>query len=257
MKKELLLDFPISIGKYQEFLTETIRLVQQKKSTAICVANVHMYIEAHKSEKFLGVINNAEVITPDGQPLTWALRFLYGIKQERVAGMDLLPDLLKQIEAEKISAYFYGGTKEILDRTKEYLNEKFPQLNIAGLYSPPFLTYDQISAENTNQEIIEKINSSVPSIVFVSLGCPKQEKWMSEMKGKINTVMIGIGGALPVMIGMKKRAPKWMQASGLEWLYRMMQEPNRLFLRYLTTNFTFIWIILKNKFLLLGKSSEA
>jgi len=244
MKKELLLNFPLTTGKYASFVDKIIQLANNKTSSVICVANVHMYTEAYKSEEFLQIINNAEIVTPDGKPLTWALKVLYGVRQERVAGMDLLPDLLKLMPSNNIAAYFYGGSEAMLEKTKDYLKKFYPDLAIAGLYSPPFVSYNEIN-NSTEEKIINTINGSLPSIVFVVLGCPKQEKWMAAMRGKINAVMIGIGGALPVMIGERKRAPRWMQNNGLEWLFRLMQEPGRLFKRYLMTNKLFIWIVLK------------
>jgi N-acetylglucosaminyldiphosphoundecaprenol N-acetyl-beta-D-mannosaminyltransferase len=203
-----------------------------------------MFIEARRDHDFLELIKNSEIVTPDGKPLTWALRSLYGIKQDRVAGMDLLPDLLEIMSEQCISAYFYGGQPEVLDQTKVHLKSSYPELKIAGFYSPPFRPLT-LAEEN---KVIEEINKTLPSIVFVILGCPKQEKWMASMKGKINTVMIGIGGALPVMLGIKKRAPRWMQNAGLEWLFRLSQEPVRLFKRYWQTNNLFVWIFLKEFF---------
>lgn len=244
MKKELLLNFPLTTGKYASFVDRIIQLASDKTSSVICVANVHMYSEAYKNEDFLKIVNGAEIVTPDGKPLTWALKVLYGIRQERVAGMDLLPDLLKLMPSNNISAYFYGGSEAMLEKTRDHLNKFYPDLAIAGFYSPPFVPSSDIHF-NTEEKIIDAINGSLPSIVFVVLGCPKQEKWMAAMRGKINAVMIGIGGALPVMIGERKRAPKWMQNYGLEWLFRLIQEPGRLFKRYMTTNRLFIWIVLK------------
>lgn len=238
------MNFPLNLGNYSSFINAIVSLACQKQSSIVCVANVHMFIEARRDHDFLELIKNAEIVTPDGKPLTWALKSLYGIKQDRVAGMDLLPDLLRIMSEQHVSAYFYGGEPETLDKANIYLKNTYPDLNVAGFYSPPFrpLTH---SEEN---KIIEEINKSLPCVVFVILGCPKQEKWMASMKGKINTVMIGIGGALPVMLGIQKRAPRWMQNSGLEWLFRLSQEPLRLFKRYWQTNNLFLWIFLREFF---------
>jgi N-acetylglucosaminyldiphosphoundecaprenol N-acetyl-beta-D-mannosaminyltransferase len=158
--------------------------------------------------------------------------------------MDLLPELLNRMSACGVYAYFYGGTEIMMKTTQNYLANTYPNLKIAGFHSPPFGEQNGI----LDEEVIKCINSSHPLITFVVLGCPKQEKWMDSMKGKINTVMIGIGGALPVMIGMQKRAPKWMQQYGLEWLFRLSQEPRRLFKRYLYTNSLFSWIFIREFF---------
>ncbi|HSQ44044.1 MAG TPA: WecB/TagA/CpsF family glycosyltransferase [Ginsengibacter sp.] len=240
MTRKFLINFPLSTGSYCLFTEYIIKLASERKSAFVCVANVHMFIEAYKDPKFLQIINQADLVTPDGIPLIWGLRILNSVKQSRVAGMDLLPDLLSRMEAQKIAAYFYGSTEIILNSTKTYLKNKFPNLILAGFHSPPF---GEIATDD--RKIIADINSSTPSIVFVILGCPKQEKWMASMKDKIQTLMIGIGGALPVMLGIQKRAPRWMQKAGLEWLFRLSQEPKRLFRRYITTNTLFLWIILR------------
>ncbi len=244
MQKTKLLHFNISTGSYSEFVAHAINLAEQKISSYICVANVHMFIEAYTDRKFLQIVNNADVITPDGKPLCWALKVIKGIVQPRVCGMDFLPSLLEQAQEKSLSVFFYGGTDAMLEKTNVSLKQKYPHLSLAGFYSPPFRQLT--SAEE--DEICNKINASNPNLVFVVLGCPKQEKWMASMKGKINAVMIGIGGALPVFVGMQKRAPKWMQDYGLEWLFRLIQEPNRLWKRYLVTNSLFIYLIIKAKF---------
>jgi N-acetylglucosaminyldiphosphoundecaprenol N-acetyl-beta-D-mannosaminyltransferase len=145
-----------------------------------------------------------------------------------------------------ISVAFYGGTQTMLDKTKDHITRNYPGLHIAAMYSPPFrpLTTDE---EDT---VIEIFHDSGAALIFVVLGCPKQEKWMASMKDKIAAVMVGIGGALPVFVGIQKRAPRWMQNSGLEWFYRLMQEPGRLFKRYATTNSLFICLVLKSKYLI-------
>ena len=241
MDRQLVINFPINIGKYSVFVDEILELGKIRESSMICVANVHMFIEAYRDKRFLDVVKSAKLITPDGRPLIWAMRLLYGITQERVAGMDLLPDLLKKMESENIPVFFYGSTQSILNNTQSYLANKYPKLQIAGFHSPPFGSHDDIEEEG----IVKKINDLKPSVVFVVLGCPKQEKWMAMMQNKINSVMIGIGGALPVMLGIQKRAPVWMQKRGLEWLFRLSQEPRRLFQRYFSTNSFFLWILFK------------
>lgn len=244
MKKKRLISIDVSMGSYPEFVSTLLANASlPNKSSYVCVANVHMLVEAHKSSSFAGVVNNASIVTPDGKPLTWAFRLLYGIKQDRVAGMDILPDMLSGAVAQQLPVYFYGGTDEMLALTNQYLVKNYPALKVAGMYSPPFRP---LSADE-KATIITNINQSGAAIVFVVLGCPKQELWMASMNEKINSLMIGIGGALPVLIGMQSRAPKWMQKAGLEWLYRLCQEPRRLFKRYVTTNSIFIYLLFKEK----------
>jgi N-acetylglucosaminyldiphosphoundecaprenol N-acetyl-beta-D-mannosaminyltransferase len=244
VKNKQLLSIKINLDSYDSFVDDLIERALSDRSSYACVANVHMLIEAHKMASFASVVNNADMVTPDGIPLTWALRFLYGIRQSRVAGMDLLPDLLRAAEKHRISVAFYGGTEEMLAKTRAFLGQSYPEIQIAKMYSPPFR---QLSAEE-EQTVVDIFNESKARLIFVVLGCPKQERWMASMQNRINATMIGIGGALPVLLGMQKRAPIWMQDSGLEWLFRLKQEPARLFRRYATTNALFIYLVLKEKF---------
>ena len=241
MKKVISLH--ISTGTYQSFVHQIIELAISKVSSYVCVANVHMCIEAFKAKTFAKAVNDANLVTPDGMPLAKAIQLLYGVKQDRVAGMDLLPDLLAESVNKKLGVFFYGGTTPMLDQTKLFVNANYPLLSNQHYYSPPFRPLTVVE-EN---EVVHKINSSDAHLVFVALGCPKQEKWMAAMKGRINACMIGIGGALPVMIGMQKRAPQWMQNMSLEWLFRLAQEPKRLFKRYLITNTLFILLFTKQR----------
>lgn len=244
MNQKTLAEFPISVGNYYNFIDHIISLASNRSSTYICIANVHMFIEAYKDEEFNKIIKRANVVTPDGVPLTWGLSLIYGIKQVRVAGMDLLPDLMERMIKNSLSVFFYGGTPGLLKRTQGFLKKSFPLLRQAGYYSPPF----RALTTKEDEEIIRRINASKANIVFVILGCPKQEKWMASMKGKINACMIGIGGALPVLVGMQKRAPAWMQEVGMEWLYRLYLEPARLYKRYAVTNTLFFYVFMKEYF---------
>ena len=241
MKKKLLSLF-VTTGSYQQFVDRIYKLAARKKSSYVCVANVHMLIEAHKDAAFAKAVNNADIVTPDGMPLAKSFKLLYGIKQPRVAGMDLLPDLLTGAVENKLPVYFYGSTDNVLLKTIEFTKNNYPELNVAGIYSPPF----RALTTGEEEEIVQKINNTGAKIVFVALGCPKQENWMASMKGRINACMIGIGGALPVVVGMQKRAPMWMQKLCLEWLFRLMQEPQRLFKRYAVTNMSFLYLLLKS-----------
>lgn len=240
MEKKKLLSLYISTGSYKQFV-KTIAEKAMCETGYACVANVHMLIEAHKRSSFAEIVNNAAIVTPDGKPLTWMLRSIYGLRQQRVAGMDLLPDLLAEAEASSLPVFFYGGSEATLKKAESYVSQEFPSLNIAGMYSPPFRP---LSFKEENL-VADKINNSGARLVFVVLGCPKQEQWMASMTSRVNAFMVGIGGALPVLIGMQKRAPRWMQSSGMEWLYRLLQEPQRLFKRYAITNSLFLFLFFK------------
>jgi len=240
MQKFKIINSFISIGEYNEFISSILQLSNKKKSSYICVSNVHMTIEVYKDEKFEKIVNHSNITTPDGMPLAKAIKLLYSVNQERVAGMDLMPDLMKKSEEVGKSIFLYGSTDEVLNIIKRKAQKEFPALKLET-YSPPFRELNDIE----KNEIIHKINDFNPDFVFVALGCPKQEKWMAEHKGKINSCMIGLGGALEVYAGVKNRSPKWMQNNSLEWLYRLIQDPKRLWKRYLYTNSLFIILLLK------------
>jgi N-acetylglucosaminyldiphosphoundecaprenol N-acetyl-beta-D-mannosaminyltransferase len=236
--QKALISIKINTGTYKTFVNEVVEM-SAKQSSYTCVANVHMLVKAYSNASFASIINNADMITPDGMPLTWGLKLLHGVRQDRVAGMDLMPDILNEAEKKSIPVYFYGGTEAMLNRIKENLPMRYPSLKIAGMFSPPFRELSSAEVELT----AKFINNSGAKIVFVILGCPKQELWMGMMKDKIEATMIGVGGALPVLLGIQKRAPLWMQRNGLEWLFRLHQEPGRLFKRYAVTNSVFIYLL--------------
>lgn len=239
MKTNRVVSIDLSIGSYQQFIDNIISFAEKRQSAYVCVANVHMCIEAWRSPEFAGLVNHADIVTPDGMPLVKSLKLLYGIYQQRVAGMDLMPDLIAEAEKHNLSIFFYGSTHEVLGNIAERLRRDQPRLKIAGFFSPPF----RALTEEEEKETIEMINTSGAHMVMVALGCPKQETWMACHKGKINAVMLGVGGAFPVYAGTQSRAPLWMQKASLEWLYRLGQEPRRLFRRYFVTNTLFVLLL--------------
>ena len=233
----------ISLNVHHISFSESLELlmvwVLGKRPSYVCFANVHMIIEAYKDRSFLEKVNNADLVLADGKPVAMACRALHHKKQDRISGMDFTPRVLEKANENKLSVFIYGSTAEVHDAIKEKINLKYPGIVLGGFISPPFkqLTDDEIKND------IEMINRSGPHIVLVALGCPKQEKWMAENSNKINAVLLGIGGALPVIAGMQKRAPKWMQNLALEWLYRLIQQPGRLFKRYVYTNSYFLFLL--------------
>ncbi len=240
MVKENIFTFPVSTGTYQQFIDEIFNLSEHQFSSYVCFANVHMVIEAYNNPGFNTVVRGADIVTPDGKPVALFLR-LKKIKQVRVAGLDVFPDLLREAEHRGKSVYFYGTTDEILDKIEEKARFEYPGLNIAGLYSPPFRKL------STEEEIgiVNQINAAKPDLVLVALGCPKQEQWMADHKSKIKGCMLGLGHAFKVYAGVSKRCPKWMQRLSLEWAYRLYQEPGRLWKRYFYTNSLFVLLTLK------------
>lgn len=207
----------------------------------ICFANVHMLVEAQKDEVFRAQVNKASLVLPDGKPIVQAIRGLYSIKLERKAGMDYLPFLLREVEEKKARIFLYGSSTEIQNAMIKRIQIEYPDVQMVGNISPPFVK----SSPSEIEEHISQIKSSGANFVLVSLGCPKQEKWMADNSDKIPAVLLGLGGAFGVFAGVRRRAPLWMQKSSLEWLYRLIQEPRRMFARYLYTNTLFLFLLAK------------
>ncbi|MBL6448100.1 WecB/TagA/CpsF family glycosyltransferase [Fulvivirga sp. 29W222] len=241
-RKEKILSSHISVATPQNFVREIIRLTETGNSSYVCFANVHMLMEAYKNTEFNTIVNNADLVAADGRPLSIFLRVFKGIRQERICGMDILPTLLCEAERQGKSVFFYGSTLEVLNSMKERALLEFPRLRIVGYYSPPFRPLKP----KEKQEITRWINSLNPDLLFVSLGCPKQEKWMAEFQGKINSCMLGLGQAFSVYAGKEKRLPYWMRNLSLEWAYRLYLEPRRLWKRYLYSNTYFLLLVLKH-----------
>lgn len=242
MEKTRIITSLITTGSYDDMVNGIFSLAQDQPSSYVCCANVHMVVEAYKDRSFNEILNNADMATPDGAPLTKSMQLLYGIKQERVAGMDLLPSLLREAEKRNQSVYFFGDTMEVLSALRDKIALDFPRLRVAGIYSPPFKQLTRTE----EQDIVSMINAMSPDLLFVALGCPKQEKWMAAHKGKVNACMLGVGNAFRTYIGVLDRAPGWMQKLSLEWLYRLIQEPQRLWKRYLVTNSLFLFLLGKS-----------
>jgi N-acetylglucosaminyldiphosphoundecaprenol N-acetyl-beta-D-mannosaminyltransferase len=216
----------------------------QHQHAFVCFANVHMVIEAHNDAAFQQLLNEATLVLPDGKPVAMACRWLHKRKQERISGMDFMPALLQKAHELKARIFLYGSTEDVLKKIEERIRADFPQAVFAGAISPPFrtLTDEEIKAH------ISQINGSDAHFVLVALGCPKQEKWMAKNYSGINAVLLGLGGAFPVTAGVQKRAPVWMQKMALEWLFRLIQEPRRMFKRYFYTNLYFIGLLVKELF---------
>ncbi len=232
---------PVSILTFDDQINLIVNWARQCQSKMICVANVHMLIEAWRNSLFADVLRYADLVTPDGMPLVWMLKLLGAKQSQRVAGMDIFQSVCKQAAADQISIFLLGSSPEVLDKISQRLNMEFPMIKIAGTKSPQFRPL----GSTADMELVQTINASGARILFVALGCPKQELWMAQHRDKIQSVMIGVGGVFPVYAGVLKETPKFMQKSGLEWLFRLFQEPQRLWKRYATTIPIFIWLMLK------------
>jgi len=209
----------------------------------VCVANVHMLVEARRRPEFREILEAADLVTPDGMPLVWLMRRGGNPAQERVAGMDLLPAICDRAAVEGAPVFFLGATQEVLDRMRQRLQREVPQLKIVGMLAPPFRPLSSVE----NRALVDAINRSGAGILLVALGCPKQEEWMYRNRDQIQPVMVGLGAAFGVYAGLQRRAPGAMQRSGLEWLFRLSQEPGRLWKRYLVTNLRFLAYVLRGR----------
>lgn len=228
----------LSTGSFAEHILRFAAFGAAHRSSYVCCVNSHMCVEAHRDPAFGAVVNGADFATADGMPILNRLRRKHRIAQERVAGNDIMPALMAEAERQGLGVFFYGGKKEVLETIMARAARELPRLRVSGAESPPFR--DLTPAEM--DEAAERINASGAHIVLVSLGCPKQEKWMAALKGKVHAIMLGMGGAFLLYAGVDSRAPKWMRDLSLEWLYRLCLEPRRLWKRYLVTNTLFVWL---------------
>ena len=206
------------------------------ESRYVCVANVHVLMEAHDSTDFQKVLDNADLTVPDGMPLVWMLRLKGYSSQPRVYGPTLMLHVLAAAAQEKLPVGFYGGHPEVLNTLIDRMKALYDGLNVVFSYSPPFR---ELSPEE-DEAFVEKINQSGAKILFVGLGCPKQEIWMANHRGQVQAVMMGVGAAFDFHAGVKPQAPVWMQRLGLEWMFRLFTEPRRLWKRYLYHNPRFV-----------------
>lgn len=203
----------------------------------IAVANVHTTVTAYEDPEYMEIQNNAAMAIPDGGPLSSVGRRRGHELMERTTGPDLMKEIFGLSAERGYRHYFYGSTEETLCLLKEKLTEKYPGIQIVGMYSPPFRPL----TESEDEDISAMINVAAPDFLWVGLGAPKQEKWMASHLGKVKGLMIGVGAGFDYFADNIRRAPMWMQKANLEWLYRLLQEPKRLFGRYLRTNTKFIW----------------
>ncbi len=205
----------------------------------ICVSNVHTTVMSYEDRSYRDVQNGAVLALPDGKPLSVACQRRGFAEAERVAGPDLMREIFLLSVKRGWRHYFYGSTQETLKALDTALRKTYPGLAVAGMEAPPFRPL----TAGEDQAAIHRINLSKADFVWVGLGAPKQERWMAEHQGRVQGLMIGVGAGFDYHGGRLKRAPLWMQEHSLEWLYRLRQEPVRLFKRYLITNTKYLWLV--------------
>lgn len=239
LPKRRVLSADISIGSERQFVDEIFRLAEERTGRYVTYTNVHMLMEADKDPAFARVVNNAAIACPDGAPVAMYIKRFHGIGQPRLPGMDMLPVLLREAQKRGKSVYFYGSREEVLNAIAKKIGEELPGLKLAGTYSPPF----RVLTDVEKADIVKMINAADPDLLFVALGCPRQERWMAEHQGSIKACMLGVGQAFLTFAGMEKRLPPALRKLPVEWIYRLMLEPKRLFKRYLFTNSRFLYLV--------------
>lgn len=219
----------------------TVRRIEEHlddwRGEYICVANVHTTVTAHDDPSYRAVQNGAVMALPDGGPLSQYSRRKGFAQAARVTGPDLMKEMLRESAQKHYRHYFYGSTQETLDILREKITRNYPGAVIAGMASPPFRPL----TEEEDAAAVAAINEARPDFVWVGLGAPKQERWMAAHQGRVHALMLGVGAAFDYEAGNIRRAPRWMQRCNLEWLYRLLQDPKRLFKRYFVTNTKFLW----------------
>ena len=215
--------------------------IAQRQPHYVCVTSVHGIVESQGNNSLRRAHNAADLVTPDGMPLVWLAR-LHGLEHvERVYGPDLMLALCHRSISKGYRHFLYGGAEGVPDRLANRLNRRYPELQIVGNYSPPFRPL----TDEEDKQIIQMINEANPDVVWIGLSTPKQERWMAEHIGRLTApVLVGVGAAFDYHSGLKRQAPRWMQRSGLEWLFRLANEPRRLWRRYLVIIPLFILLVL-------------
>lgn len=211
------------------------------KGDYICVSNVHTTVMAFRDKEYRKVQNSAAMALPDGQPLSIVSRMRGFTQARRVPGPDLMPAILALSQEKGYRHYFYGSSESTLTELRKVLVKRYPKLQIAGMYSPPF----RALTKEEDEEVIRRINDSGADFVWVALGAPKQELWMYEHRHRVKGLMLGVGAAFDFTAGTTKRAPMWMQKLCLEWVFRILRDPGRMLPRYLNTNFAFLYYVHK------------
>jgi N-acetylglucosaminyldiphosphoundecaprenol N-acetyl-beta-D-mannosaminyltransferase len=230
---------PLTMARAADIVAAAIRS-RRKMRGVFCTT--HMIIESQDIPALCEAVNGSDIVATDGVPLVWLSRLRGARDIERVYGPDALLAFCERGLEQGWRHYFYGSTPQTLDKLVTRLAERFPGLLIAGSYSPPFRPL----TEDERQDIILKLNTAAPDIIWVGLGLPKQELWAAEYKGHLDApVILAVGAAFDFHAGTVKQAPRWVQNLGMEWFFRLLQEPQRLWRRYLICNTRFLWLLFR------------
>lgn len=244
LQKRNLFSINYAITDYEKASDVIIEKARQNESFGVTALAVHGLIESVWDNTLAKTVNKIDLIVPDGQPVRWALNSFYDVNlKDRVYGPFLTLHVLAKANKLGLKVYLYGSTERTLTKLKEYINTHYPNVEICGIHIDRF----RDATPEEDEADIKKINDSGAHIVLVGRGCPRQERWVSTHLGKINAAMLAVGAAFDFYAGTVKQAPRWMQDNGLEWFFRLTQEPGRLWKRYLTTNSYFVYLFILQK----------
>jgi N-acetylglucosaminyldiphosphoundecaprenol N-acetyl-beta-D-mannosaminyltransferase len=232
---------PVSVGTMASVTREIVSRARRGAGGQVCVANVHMLVEARRDPALRQVLEDATLVVSDGRPLVWQLRRHGHAHAEQVRGPELMNRVCEAAAAEGVPVYFYGGDGALMAQLRSALQQQFPQLAVAGMEAAPMLPRQP----QLDEGLALRIRASGARVVFVGLGCPKQEFWMAAHRAHLPAVLIGVGQAFGIAAGQVPEAPAWMRRGYLEWLFRMASEPRRLGPRYLVTNSLFGLFLLR------------
>jgi N-acetylglucosaminyldiphosphoundecaprenol N-acetyl-beta-D-mannosaminyltransferase len=241
MNKITLLGCPIDNLSFDDTLRRIEDSIQKRKPIRHCAINAAKIVKIQSDRRLREIVVSSDVISPDGQSIVWASRFLKKPLPERVTGIDLMQKLLELAARKGYKVFLLGAREEVICELKEKLKQKLPGLNLVGWRNGYFSKAEE-------EKIVKEINQKKPDILFVGMSSPKKEYWMSKYQSALKVPFrMGVGGGFDVLVGKIKRAPRWMQKLGLEWFYRFLQEPTRMWKRYLVTNTLFLFYLLKEK----------
>lgn len=232
-----ILGVQVAVINMPQLLAFTTENLDALRGEYICAANVHTTVTSYRDPAYCAIQNGAALAIPDGGPLSTIGRSRGHKSMTRTAGPTYMEEIFLLSKDTNYRHYFYGATEETLAKMRETLQADYPWVDIVGMYSPPFR--ELTAAED--MQVTVQINEAKPDFIWVGLGAPKQELWMAQHKGAVSGLMFGVGAGFDYLAGNLKRAPAWMQNNDLEWFFRLLQEPKRLFSRYMCTNLSFIW----------------
>jgi N-acetylglucosaminyldiphosphoundecaprenol N-acetyl-beta-D-mannosaminyltransferase len=241
MNKITLLGCPIDNLSFDDTVRKIEDSIQKRKPIRHCAINAAKIVKIQNDRKLREMVVSSDLINPDGQSIVWASRFLKKPLPERVTGIDLMQKLLELAARKGYKVFLLGAREEVICELKEKLRQKLPSLNLVGWRNGYFSPAEE-------EGLVKEINQKKPDILFVGMSSPKKEYWMSKYQSALKVPFcMGVGGGFDVLVGKIKRAPRWMQRVGLEWFYRLLQEPTRMWKRYLVTNTLFLFFLLKEK----------